>query len=404
MDARLAPNWCGRDGLKARLEALGIPEDCCDAALPDYRGNKTPLVVAVCCGAVSTASALLAAGAGIEGAYRQLVQLAGRQTEQLGPQAAAAAVPALVQQCAAALFAAPLPNGPALEEAFTAAAELAFPHGAPEARRPDCPWLLEQLLQLHRTSSVDAAHDSVLAACKALVSRPKFATVDHSALSSAIAAWISLPAAGSFGHEALTHIFTQVCENSLTALLPVLLALPRMREALQAEAKQPVALGGPEADNAAPLVYGAASVGCIEVLDTVLAAGGAVTLNSVRWAATRYNATALQLLLRRGRPPVPLDGNAIFPPPALVRNRGFAACPIYAVLDEFARDLDEVRWAVCQGFQPTCFRTNEILSWVLACAVRQQFCGQPCVHAHPVHPVPCRSGTMTSLAGTMRRI
>ena len=263
-------------------------------------------------------------------------------------------MPALVQQCAEALLAVLLPAGPTLEVALAAAAELAFPRDAAAihaSRHPACPWLLQQLLRLHRDGRVLSPERGVWAAASALLKCAEPGRHSSSTLGSTLATWLSLPAAGSIAPDRLASMFSKVCEHGLADALPALLRMPAVQALLREEAAQPLALS---ANRAAQLVCSAAGLGRAEVLDAVLAAGGAVTLNAVRSAATQLGAAAspralraLQLLLRRGRPLVPLDGRALG---ALLgvgyHDTKFTACPIFAVLACCAASMDQVRGGV----------------------------------------------------------
>ena len=71
VDARLAllgAHSADESAVIARLETLAIPEYLCTAALPLHE-HKTPLALAVRCGAVGVVPALLAAGASIVDAF-----------------------------------------------------------------------------------------------------------------------------------------------------------------------------------------------------------------------------------------------------------------------------------------------------------------------------------------------
>ena len=98
---------------------------------------------------------------------------------------------------------------------------------------------------------------------------------------------------------------------------------------------------------AAPFVSAAASTGRAEVLDTVLAAGGVVTLNAVRSAATRFDLDrtpdVAALLLSRAQPRPLRDALVLQPAPGPDLWRAFLACPVYAVLDLFSQAMQRVR-------------------------------------------------------------
>lgn len=331
----------------SRLQGLGIPEDLCNAALPPAQRQEyiprhaRALQLAVRCGAVSTAAALVSAGAATVGAFSSLVRLAKWKTEQLGPEAAASQVPALVQQLAAALLAAPQPGRGEAEEA---AAELAFPSSAPgpedhAASHPACPWLLQQLLQLHQAGQLPAPVDRVVRACWALLGSAALGRQngarDLGPLSAALAAWLSLPAARSMDGYILSGLFKRICHCFYphAAMLAALLAVAPMQALIRGDADGPWA-AGEAACTAAK--FGAA------VLDAVLAAGGTLTcfaISTAAWRSTWYESSwmrALKLLLSRGRPPVLLDG-------AQLHGRDDApcctVCPIYAVLESFAVEM-----------------------------------------------------------------
>lgn len=343
----------------ARLEAIGVSCYACTATSPLHH-PRTALAVAVRCGSVAAAEALLAAGASTDGAYPQLVELARRTNLQLAPAVAAQVVPELVQQCAAALLAVPL-RGVALGEAHEAAAQLAFPQATPGGISfPACPWLLQQLLQLHGKGQIPSCAAVVWVVCNALLrcctdQRQQSGPYDHSALNAAFAAWLSLPAAGGIAGGDLAVLLKQLCEHGLTAALPALLAQARLREQLRVEAVRPIALAEDAVAEAAALVCAAANSGCAEVLDAVLAAGGAVTLNAINSAVGRAadvrNTRALQLLLSRGRPAVPSDAAALGCPGVGANDITYVACPVYTTLDNFSGDLYLVREA---GRWPAC--------------------------------------------------
>lgn len=356
------------------------------------------------------ATALLAAGGtgGLRGAYLQLVELAAWKAQKLGPQAAAATVPALVQQCAAALLAVPLLPGPALEEAHEAAAQLAFPRSTSHPPHcdsyPACPWLLQRLLQQHQAGQMLAPQDGVWAACSRLLvcAAEREQCGDQSALCSALATWLSLPAASSMHASNLASLLKHVCHYSLPAALPAVLSLAPVPAMLRREAEQPLVLGGPQDGTAAELVCSAAFNGRAELLDAVLAAGGAVTLNAIRSTATNFDdprtLRSLQLLLSRGRPPVPLDGAV------LSRGLGadeigrcFTACTMYAVLDTFVTHINEVRGAGWASLS----RTMQLLGGASQggcepCAWRGKMA--PCLRPHPYDPL-CRGADVRGSVG-----
>ena len=353
----------------ARLEALGIaPEDQCAAVLP-LHSPKTPLALAVRCGSAAVATALLAAGADDPAgdAFGQLLELARWKAKQLGREVAADVVPALVQQCAAALLTVPL-HAAALAAAHVAAAQLAFlhlagprlPHCPPDYWGPACPWLLKRLLQLHIDGHFPAAAGAVWAVCQALLGCAECAADlrsfcdgydghDQDALVAALAAWLSLPAASDLPSSSVASLFKDLCKRGAAGALPALVKLPAMREALRAEAERPLVVDEAAAGDAAALVCAVASKCGAALLDAVLAAGGAVTINAVRSAVARTAANVhdwsglhmLQLLLSRGRPPVPRDA-ALFEGPGADRY-AYLACPLYLALDVFNIELDEVR-------------------------------------------------------------
>ena len=356
----------------ARLQGVGVPGDLCSAALP-LTSRKTALALAVRCGAAATAAALVAAGAATARAFPQLVELAKWKAQQLGPEAAAAAVPALVQQCAAALLAAPTDDWLLADVSF-AAARLAFPHDMPPVATmgascgyPPCPWLHQQLLQRHQAGEVRSPPPVVGTACDALADcagrRSRHGPHDQGELGAALAAWLSLPAAASIPADRLASLLRRLCECGLTAPLPPLLDLEPVQAALRAEAARPLALKADEVEESAAIMFAAASSGRGEVLDAVLAAGGAVTLNAIRSATLQaLDAAAdaavpqarrvLRLLLSRGRPAVPADVAAQLQGLRRVREIAtfaYLVCPIYTALNCFCGNMGRVR-AACRPF------------------------------------------------------
>jgi len=359
---------------------VGVPEDLCTAALPLYQ-CRTALELAACCGADAVIVALLAAaGAGREqqqqqqqqadAAFLQLEALAKRQARALQPEAAATAVPAVVQRCAAALLA----GGTAGMHAHEVAVRLAFPFAAParygaatnDSGFPPCPFLLQQLLQQHKAGQVPAAADAVRTICKALAQCGKQCAKQGAAelrkLGSVLAAWLRLPAADELEGGSLSTLLEQACTAGLTVALPALLALAPMQAQLRAEAELSVALVWRHADanRYAPLVCAAASSGSVAVLDAVLAAGGAVTLNAINqavaaavWARVPDQGSLgqVQLLRRGGRPPVPTDVAALLSCSGgnMAAELCHRVCPIYNLLCILSAEMDVVSTWGCQA-------------------------------------------------------
>lgn len=122
LDAHLetaGPSHSADTAVVARLQGVGVPGELCSAVLP-LASCKTALALAVRCGAAATASALVTAGAATAGAFAQLVELARWKGGLRGIRYNEVMMP--VQQCAEALLAAPLPDGPALFTVHQAAA------------------------------------------------------------------------------------------------------------------------------------------------------------------------------------------------------------------------------------------------------------------------------------------
>lgn len=372
------------DLTRGRLEGLGV--HCFQAVQARLHSPLTPLQLAVSCGHAAAAAALLQAGAHTDGSFNELLPFARWQAAALG-QAAGAQLPPLVQRLAGLLCSADMSSA-AVVEAHRAAAHLAFPHHpyvySGTARLPPCPWLLEHLLQLHRAGAIPGAATELAAAiapvCAAICSKPPppaeqqpwgpAAPQGRAARDALLAGWLRLPAAASMPAHVLTRTFRDACERGLTnAALPALLALAPVQALLRAEAEEPLAFGAVSFVPvgavptplvlAAPLVRAAAGTRRAAVLDAVLAAGGAITLNTVRSAVhhaardhcwelhhtdecvNEAGLRALKLLLSRGRPRVQRmcepdlpQGTADYPT--------YTACPIYAALHAFHCHLESV--------------------------------------------------------------
>ncbi len=359
------PAYWSADTLVGRLQGAGAPEHLCTAAAAPQCRALLPL--AVCCGSEVVVAALVAAGAAEQqagAAFQQLESLAKRQAGALQPDAAATAVPAVVQHCAAALLAA----GKADIQAHAVAVRLAFPHNKPPqpgaaadgSSTPPCPWLLQQLLQRHQVGQLPVAAAAVGAVCEALVQCAQQCTKQDSQerrkLGSSLAAWLRLPAAGELAGSKLAALLEQACQAGLTKGLPALLALAAVQAELRAEAQAPLVVVGPPggADCPAALVCAATFSGSATVLDSVLAAGGAVTLNTIHQAVAaaacsersqKRSLRALQQLLRRGRPPVPTDVAALgsLPGGARLTELCYRLCPIYNLLFMVSCHMDGVR-------------------------------------------------------------
>ena len=344
---------------------IGVPVDLCSAVRDRKLATLigvTPLQLAVRCGAAAAAAALLSAGAAAAGAFAQLLSLATWKSEQLGLQAAATAVPQLVQDVAEALLHAPL-HGLAAAEAHGIAAQLAFPHrqrGSP----PACTWLLQLLLTLQQELQLAEPAAAVRAAWENLLVCP-----DHNGkLDVTLAAWLSLPAVAGMPANRLVDAFQKLCDRGMAAAVRVLLALAPVQALLQAEAL-PITWGGRLGGPATvPLVsaaaFAAARTSVDNVLDAALAAGGAVTLPAILVAAQhalnparKEGVGALRLLLSRGRPPLPvLDCAALpgWPNQPDVERSAFSACPILATLQHVYAGMDMVRLRVlaCTACRP----------------------------------------------------
>ncbi len=302
-------------------------------------------------GAAGAAAALLSAGASLAPragdstffqpptVFRKLIDLAESTAVQSGA-TAAAAVPAAVQRMAELLLAQGLPPGGPAIGAHKAAVQLTHPDpptsDVDEPQPPPCDWMLHHLLQMHTSGQLGRDYaPAVAAALQALL--------DHAAeepgLEAAAAQWLSVPAAADIEAHRLKFLGCRLLQQGVAGeALSALLALPAVREALQAAAGTPLR-DWMNARHLKSLVASAAAGGRPEALDAVLAAGGTITLNDVNWFAgmgERQSPQGLALLLSRGVPLVPAD----VPPGQVV---WWSACPVYALLQGFCDQLDLVR-------------------------------------------------------------
>lgn len=357
-----------------------------EAALGESWMVRTPLQVAILSGAASAAAALLAAETRAEQDrpifrhssqyFSLLPALAQRTAKEAGATAAEEAVPAALQQMCS-VPAGGLPPGHAARDAYTSAVQLAFPPAPARAPGPVPPrwdWLLQHLLQLHTSGQLGAEHATAVASAVDALAR--LSAEDPRAEAAAVQ-WLRVPAAAGLTPPQLDSMLQQgLAGEALSALL----AHPAARQALLERAQvRPC-----DQRAAAPisLVATAASTELPEVLDAVLAAGGAVTLNDVNLLATARgwasNPGALALLLSRGVPPVPVEAPAGQEVP-------WGVCPIYAVLQMVNDELAYVSlmlcciWVLCRSVAGRT-ASRRRLRYVCAASCQASHCCLPFLH------------------------
>ncbi|KAL4437517.1 hypothetical protein ABPG77_003498 [Micractinium sp. CCAP 211/92] len=201
------------------------------------------------------------------------------------------------------------------------------------------------LLKLAAARATAAGGAETLAAAVECVRAPRASQLKDltgrpgEAAEAAFQRWLGLPAAlAPDGGELLWLAGRLLNHGVQLGMLPLLLERQAARNALlQGAAATQLGRGG---SLAAEVVAAAATAGAL-VLDSVLAAGGRVSLHALHLLLKQYvgdgSPAAVRLLLSRGVPAVPQDGE-----PARL-----GTCPLYAVLNSFRYNQDVLDEDVC---------------------------------------------------------
>lgn len=329
-------------GAQTCLAPLGLSAAQLRALLPSYEAyTMTPLELAVRCGAAEAAAELVAAGARRANAYSHLTSLAKALTAASGSDSAAANIPAAVQHVAEALLAGAVAKAPGDDPDYEmlnlhrAAVNLAHPSDGGYQQRapfPPCPHLLQRLFQLHASGGPLAAAESAPAVNTVLRDLLGWGL---QAAEAEVSQWLGVPAAGGLSTEQLMELCGRLCSRGMLAVLSALLEREDVRLQLRNAAASTSVAGWQHLEGAT--LVAAAAEGGGAALDAVLAAGGGVSLSAINFLLrgsfkTEGSVAALKLLLSRGVPFVPEEGEAAHP----------ELCPIYALLNQLVDEQDRV--------------------------------------------------------------